>query len=131
MPGGRDNGGLGHRPGETLAVVEDESALRDVAGRSCPEPATACCRRRRPQAVELAAGTTGSIDLCVSDVVNAGMLGKELALKRLVDARPDTRVLTCPVTPSGARLAGHLDPGVALWRSRFTAVDLLTRAAAG
>ena len=70
------------------------------------------------QALELAARHEGAIDLLVSDVVMPGMLGKELA-ERLVDVRPDTRVLYMsgyaqPVLAS----QGTLDPGWPCWRSR-------------
>jgi two-component system cell cycle sensor histidine kinase/response regulator CckA len=113
--------------GETLLVVEDEAALRDVAGRILSGAGyhvlTADGGR---QALELAAVHDGTIDLLVSDVVMPGMLGKELA-ERLVDVRPDTRVLYMsgyaqPVLAS----QGTLDPGVALLEKPFTAAALLT-----
>ena len=74
-----------------------------------------------PQALELAARHEGAIDLLVSDVVMPGMLGKDLA-ERLVDVRPDTRVLYMsgyaqPVLAS----QGTLDPGVVLLEKPFTA----------
>ena len=113
--------------GETLLVVEDEAALRDVAGRILSGAgyhvlAAEC----GPDALELAARHAGAIDLLVSDVMMPGMLGKELA-ERLTDVRPDTRVLYMsgyaqPVLHS----QGTLDPGVALLEKPFTATDLLT-----
>jgi two-component system cell cycle sensor histidine kinase/response regulator CckA len=112
--------------GETLLVVEDEAALRDVAGRILTGAGyhvlTAECG---VSALELAARHEGGIDLLVSDVVMPGMLGKELA-ERLTGARPDTRVLYMsgyaqPVLHS----QGTLDPGVALLEKPFTAGDLL------
>ena len=112
--------------GETLLVVEDEAALRDVAGRILSGAGyhvlAADCGA---QALELAAVHEGTIDLLVSDVVMPGMLGKELA-ERLVHTRPETRVLYMsgyaqPVLAS----QGTLDPGVALLEKPFTATDLL------
>ncbi|WP_030443083.1 hybrid sensor histidine kinase/response regulator [Actinoplanes subtropicus] len=112
--------------GETLLVVEDEAALRDVAGRILSGAGyhvlTAECGA---SALELAARHEGGIDLLVSDVVMPGMLGKELA-ERLTGVRPDTRVLYMsgyaqPVLHS----QGTLDPGVALLEKPFTAGDLL------
>jgi PAS domain S-box-containing protein len=112
--------------GETLLVVEDEDALRDVAGRILTGAGyrvlSAECGA---QALELAARHDGEIDLLVSDVVMPGMLGKELA-ERLVVARPGTRVLYMsgyaqPVLAS----EGTLDPGVVLLGKPFTANDLL------
>ncbi len=113
--------------GETLLVVEDEAALRDVAERILSGAgyhvlAAAC----GPAALELAEQHTGTIDLLVSDVVMPGMLGNELA-ERLTKVRPGTRVLYMsgyaqPVLHS----QGTLEPGVALLEKPFMAVDLLT-----
>nr|WP_307798040.1 response regulator [Actinoplanes flavus] len=112
--------------GETLLVVEDEDALRDVAGRILTGAGyRVLAAEGGAQALELAAGHDGRIDLLVSDVVMPGMLGKELA-ERLIVARPGTRVLYMsgyaqPVLAS----QGTLDPGVALLEKPFTAADLL------
>ncbi|WP_436522732.1 ATP-binding protein [Actinoplanes sp. HUAS TT8] len=112
--------------GETVLVAEDEAALRDVAGRILTgagyQVITADCGK---QALEVAAGHSGRIDLLLSDVVMPGMLGKELA-ERLTGARPSTRVLYMsgyaqPVLAS----QGTLDPGVELLEKPFTANDLL------
>jgi PAS domain S-box-containing protein len=113
--------------GETLLVVEDEAALREVAGRILSAAGyRVLAADGARQALELAAVHEGAIDLLLSDVVMPGMLGKELA-ERLVDSRPDTRVLYMsgyaqPVLAS----QGTLDPGVALLEKPFTAADLLT-----
>jgi two-component system, cell cycle sensor histidine kinase and response regulator CckA len=118
-------GSDGH--GETLLVVEDEAALRDVAGRILSKAGyRVLAADGGTQALELAALHEGAIDLLVSDVVMPGMLGKELA-ERLVNTRPDTRVLYMsgyaqPVLAS----QGTLDPGVALLEKPFTAADLLS-----
>jgi CheY-like chemotaxis protein len=113
--------------GETLLVVEDEAALRDVAGRILSGAGyRVLAAECGIEALELAARHEGAIDLLVSDVVMPGMLGKELA-ERLTDARPDTRVLYMsgyaqPVLHS----QGTLEPGVALLEKPFTADDLLS-----
>jgi two-component system, cell cycle sensor histidine kinase and response regulator CckA len=113
--------------GETLLVVEDEAALRDVAGRILSRAGyRVLAADGGSQALELAALHDGAIDLLVSDVVMPGMLGKELA-DRLVDVRPGTRVLYMsgyaqPVLAS----QGTLEPGVALLEKPFTAADLLS-----
>jgi CheY-like chemotaxis protein len=113
--------------GETLLVVEDESALRDVAGRILSGAGyRVLAADGGPQALELAALHEGAIDLLVSDVVMPGMLGKELA-ERLVHERPDTRVLYMSGYAQPVLAAqGTLDPGVALLEKPFTAADLLS-----
>ncbi|MFI5491673.1 ATP-binding protein [Actinoplanes sp. NPDC051859] len=113
--------------GETLLVVDDESALRDVVDRILSGAGyRVLSADGGATALELARLHEGVIDLLVSDVVMPGMLGKELA-ERITDARPDTRVLFMsgyaqPVLAS----KGTLDPGVALLEKPFTAEDLLS-----
>jgi two-component system cell cycle sensor histidine kinase/response regulator CckA len=113
--------------GETLLVVDDESALRDVAGRILSGAGyRVLAADGGLHALEVAALHEGTIDLLLSDVVMPGMLGKELA-ERLGAVRPDTRVLFMsgyaqPVLAS----QGTLEPGVALLEKPFTAADLLT-----
>jgi two-component system cell cycle sensor histidine kinase/response regulator CckA len=112
--------------GETLLVVEDEAALRDVAGRILSGAGyRVLAAECGPEALELAARHDGVIDLLVSDVVMPGMLGKDLA-DRLSGVRPETRVLYMsgyaqPVLHS----QGTLEPGVALLEKPFTAYELL------
>jgi two-component system, cell cycle sensor histidine kinase and response regulator CckA len=112
--------------GETLLVVEDEDALREVAGRILSGAGyRVLAAECGSAALELAGRHEGTIDLLLSDVVMPGMLGKELA-ERLTGARPDTRVLYMsgyaqPVLHS----QGTLDPGVTLLEKPFTADDLL------
>jgi CheY-like chemotaxis protein len=112
--------------GETLLVVEDEDALREVAGRILSGAGyRVLSAEGGAQALDLAARHDGAIDLLVSDVVMPGMLGKELA-ERLVQVRPATRVLFMsgyaqPVLAS----QGTLDPGVVLLEKPFTSADLL------
>jgi CheY-like chemotaxis protein len=101
--------------------------LREVAGRILSGAGyRVLAADGGPQALALAAGHDGVIDLLVSDVIMPGMLGKELA-EHLVDVRPATRVLFMsgyaqPVLAS----QGTLDPGVALLEKPFTAGDLLS-----
>ena len=112
--------------GETLLVVEDEAALRDVAGRILSGAGyRVLAAECGAAALDLARRHDGPIDLLLSDVVMPGMLGKELA-ERLTGARPATRVLYMsgyaqPVLHS----QGTLEPGVALLEKPFTADDLL------
>ena len=113
--------------GETVLVVEDEGALRDVVGRILSGAGyRVLVADGGNRALEIAALHEGAIDLLVSDVVMPGMLGKEVA-ERLVRARPGTRVLYMsgyaqPVLAS----QGTLEKGVALLEKPFTAADLLS-----
>jgi CheY-like chemotaxis protein len=113
--------------GETLLVVEDEAALRDVAGRILSGAGyRVLAAECGPEALELAAAHEGVIDLLVSDVIMPGMLGKDLA-ERLCLVRPDTRVLYMSgYAQPVLHTHGTLDPGVALLEKPFTANDLLT-----
>src|SRR4029450_4954233 len=87
--------------GETLLVVEDEAALRDVAGRILSGAGYhVLTADGGATALELAAVHEGDIDLLVSDVVMPGMLGKELA-ERLAHDRPG---------PRGLDMSGYADP---------------------
>jgi PAS domain S-box-containing protein len=113
--------------GETLLVVEDEAALRDVAGRILSGAGyRVLAAECGPEALALAARHEGVIDLLVSDVVMPGMLGKDLA-ERLCVVRPETRVLYMSgYAQPVLHTHGTLDPGVALLEKPFTANDLLT-----
>ncbi|MEU8817721.1 ATP-binding protein [Actinoplanes sp. NPDC048796] len=113
--------------GETLLVVEDEDALRDVAGRILSGAGYQVLKAEcGTKALDVAARHSGQIDLLLSDVVMPGMLGKELA-ERLVRERPDTRVLYMSgYAQPVLHTQGTLDPGVALLEKPFTADDLLT-----
>jgi CheY-like chemotaxis protein len=112
--------------GETLLVVDDEAALRDVAGRILSGAGyRVLTAEGGTRALELAAGHEGPIDLLVSDVVMPGMPGKELA-ERFADARPDTGVLyMSDYAHSVLASRGTLDPGVVLLEKPFTAAALL------
>ena len=112
--------------GETVLVVEDEEALREVTkrifSRNGYQVITAA---DGPQALDIAVGHQGEIHLLVTDVVMPHMLGKEVAEKmRLI--RPEIEVVFMsgyarPVLAS----QGRLDPGVALVEKPFSEADLL------
>jgi PAS domain S-box-containing protein len=112
--------------GQTILVVEDEDALREVSrrilARNGYEVLTAA---NGIEALELAAGYQGDIELLLTDVVMPHMLGKELATK-MRGVRPDIEVLYMsgyaqPVLAS----QGTLDPGVALLNKPFTEAQLI------
>ena len=115
--------------GETVLVVEDEAALREVTrrifARNGYQVITAA---NGPEALGIAASHPGEIHLLVTDVVMPHMLGKEVAEKmRLI--KPEIKVVFMsgyarPVLASQDRLA----PGVALVGKPFSEADLLATA---
>ena len=122
LPGDGGRGG-----GETILVVEDEPALRDLAGRILDNAGyRVLLADGGTAALELAAQHRGGIDLLLTDVIMPGILGKELA-ERLLAADPRVRVLFMsgyahPILAS----RGTLDPGVTLIEKPFGKIELLT-----
>ncbi|MGP7996899.1 MAG: ATP-binding protein [Streptosporangiaceae bacterium] len=115
--------------GETVLVVEDEAARREVTTRilACNgyQLITAASG---PEAPDIARHHEGEIHLLVTDVIMPHMLGKEVAEKMLL-IKPETEVLSMfgyarPVLAS----QGRLEPGVALVEKPFSAADLLAKA---
>ena len=80
-------------PGETVLLVEDGEALREVLHRVLTELGyTVCVARDGEEALAVSASHSGPIHVLVTDVVMPNMGGRELALE-LWQARPETRVL--------------------------------------
>jgi two-component system cell cycle sensor histidine kinase/response regulator CckA len=78
---------------ETVMVVEDEAGVREFARRVLSEYGYRVLDARSgAEALDLAARHDGDIDLLLTDIVMAGMLGPELT-GYLTEARPDLRVL--------------------------------------
>ena len=114
--------------GETVLLVEDEDALREVTHRILTRNGyRVLTAAGGPDAVAVAADHGGPIDLLLTDVVMPHMHGQELA-ERITAARPGTRV----VFMSGYAqpfLAGDgtLPAGTVLIAKPFTQADLLAR----
>ncbi|WP_240670737.1 response regulator [Actinoplanes solisilvae] len=115
--------------GETVLVVEDEEALREVTERiftrSGYQVITAA---NGVEAIAQATAHDGEIHLLVTDVVMPKMLGKEVA-RRVRAIRPDIAVLFMsgyaePVLAS----QGRLDAGVTLVDKPFSSAELLAKA---
>ena len=113
---------------ETVLVVEDEAALRDL---------TQCILEDSGYQVLVAAGVEEALDiagrvghkldLLLTDVVMPGMSGNELA-KRVLAIRPDLRVLYMSGYADDVLLnRGGLHAGVELVQKPFTRRTLLTR----
>jgi PAS domain S-box-containing protein len=112
--------------GETVLVIEDEAALREVTRRILTRNGyQVIVAASGPEALGIAGGHPGEIHLLVTDVIMPHMLGKEIAEKmRLI--KPEIEVIFMsgyarPVLAS----QGRLDPGVALVEKPFSEADLL------
>jgi CheY-like chemotaxis protein len=118
--------------GETVLVVEDEEALREVTKRMLVRSGYhVLTAANGPEALELASHHEGEIHLLVTDVVMPLMLGKEVAEKILL-IKPEIEVLFMsgyarPVLTS----QGRLDPNVCLVEKPFSATELLKQVALG
>ena len=116
---------LGHG-GETVLVVEDEEALREVTRRILSRNGyQVLTAASGPDALKTAEHADCYIHLLLTDVIMPHMLGKELAIK-IREACPGIRVLYMsgyaqPVLAS----EGTLDPGVTLVEKPFSERDLL------
>jgi nitrogen-specific signal transduction histidine kinase/CheY-like chemotaxis protein len=115
--------------GETVLVVEDEAALREVTRRILARNGyQVITAASGPEALKIARNYQGEIHLLVTDVVMPHMLGKEVAEQVLL-IKPETEVLYMsgyarPVLAS----QGRLEPGVALVEKPFSEADLLAKA---
>jgi CheY-like chemotaxis protein len=115
--------------GETVLVVEDEAALREVTNRILTRNGYhVITAASGPEALAIADGYPGDIHLLVTDVVMPHMLGKEVA-ERMRAVKPGIEVLFMsgyarPVLAS----QGRLDPNVALVEKPFSEASLLALA---
>lgn len=114
--------------GETVLIVEDEPAIREVAQRILESAGYhVLVATDAPASVEMVRTYRGPLDLLLTDVVMPLMLGSEVA-ERVVELRPQTRVLFMsgyarPVLTS----QGTLAPGMHLIEKPFSAASLLER----
>ncbi|MEV1288113.1 PAS domain S-box protein [Micromonospora sp. NPDC049679] len=112
--------------GETILVVEDEDAMREVTHRILHRNGyDVMTASGGVEAVELAQRHDGSIHLLLTDVVMPQMLGKDVA-GRVTALRPSARVLYMSgyARPVLAE-QGTLDPGVRLVEKPFSETELL------
>ena len=114
--------------GETVLVVEDEEALREVTRRILARRGyEVISAANGKEAIDLIARYDGALDLLLTDVVMPEMLGEQVAVE-IQRLRPDIRVVFMsgyaePVL--GAR--GALDEGVVLVSKPFSETELLTK----
>ncbi|HEX8629011.1 MAG TPA: ATP-binding protein [Catenuloplanes sp.] len=119
-----------HTPtGQTVLLVEDEKALREVTERIFTRSGYhVITAAHGVEAIRLAADYTGEIHLLVTDVVMPKMLGKEVA-EKVRQLRPEIKVLYIsgyarPVLAS----KGRLDRDVHLIEKPFSALAILQKA---
>ncbi|MEV6638267.1 ATP-binding protein [Actinoplanes sp. NPDC051470] len=119
-----------HTPtGQTVLLVEDEQALREVTERIFTRDGYRVLTAADGQeALTIAADHDGEIDLLVTDVVMPMMLGKEVA-ERMLQIRPGIKVLYIsgyarPVLAS----AGRLDPDMHLIEKPYSASTITQKA---
>jgi CheY-like chemotaxis protein len=112
--------------GETVLVVEDEDALREVTRRILARNGhTVLTASSGAEAIQMSEEHDGAIHLLLTDVVMPQMLGKEVA-ERVRAIRRDIPVLFMsgyaqPVLAS----QGTMDDGVTLLEKPFTEASLM------
>ena len=113
---------------ETILLVEDEASLRQVAQRILADAGySVIAAAAGPEALTVAEGRLGEIDLLLSDVIMPQMSGLQLA-EELLRRRPELPVLfmsgfAAPLLDTG----GHLDGDVELIDKPFSAPSLLAK----
>jgi CheY-like chemotaxis protein len=112
--------------GETILLVEDEPALREVTRRLLARNGYSVVESQNPDdALRIAEHHPGPVHLLLTDVVMPKLLGKQVA-EQVTRLRPQVRVLYMsgyakPVLAS----QGSLDAGVILLEKPFSEADLL------
>jgi len=113
---------------ETILLVEDEPAVRDLAREFLELSGYQVLEARGgAEALELARRRTGAIHLLLTDVVMPGIGGRELA-ERLLAERPELKVLYMSGYTDGTiARRGMVQEGVALLEKPFTRRNLAQR----
>jgi two-component system, cell cycle sensor histidine kinase and response regulator CckA len=113
---------------ETILVVEDEEALREVARRILHAAGyDVLTAKDGDEAIELCAGYADDIHLLLTDVVMPRMSGRVLA-ERLVGARPTLQVLYMSgYTDEAIAHHGALDVGTLFVGKPFTVANLTAK----
>jgi signal transduction histidine kinase len=113
---------------ETLLLVEDEPAVREVAHRILTRNGyQVIVAANGSQALDLAKTRKGEIHLLLTDVIMPGISGKDLAAKILAD-RPSIRIIYMSGYASTVLATqGALDPTITLLEKPFTEATLLNK----
>ncbi len=113
---------------ETILLVEDEDAVRSLARRILERQGyTVLEARHGRDALRIAKGHDGALDLVITDVVMPEMSGSELA-RRLAAQRPGVPLLYMSgYTDDEIIRRGVLDPGMAFLEKPFTSGSLVRK----
>jgi hypothetical protein len=116
--------------GETILIVEDEEALREVARRIFARNGYhVLTAASGPEAIEIVRTYQGDIHLLVTDVVMPHMLGKEVS-EHIRAIKPNIEVLFMSgYARQVLNYQGMLDPNVALVEKPFSEAELMSAAA--
>ncbi len=114
--------------GETVLVVEDEAALREVTRRILARNGyQVMVAANGEEALAVSAAHPGQIDVLITDVVMPHMQGKEVA-ERVHVLQPEIRVLFMSGYTQGLLGAqGVLEPGLSLIEKPFSEAALLAK----
>jgi PAS domain S-box-containing protein len=110
---------------ETILVVEDESAVRELTRRVLESAGyRVLTATSGVEALQMLEGSTETIHLMLTDVLMPGMNGRELAL-RVTGLRPDIKVLYMTgYTPDALLRRGVLDAANRVVSKPFTVLTL-------
>ena len=109
---------------ETVLLVEDEEAVRTLAGRVLQAAGyTVLSARNGPEAIRLADEHPETIQLLATDLVMPRMSGLEVA-SQLTQTRPGIRILLMSGYPNEAAMRHGVPPGASLLQKPFNAVAL-------
>ncbi len=113
------------RGAERILIVEDEGAVRRMAGRALAAQGYAVLEAENgADALEVLARADGPVNLVLTDVVMPILNGRELA-ERLAAERPQLRVLFMSgYTDDDVVRRGLLDPGAPFLQKPFVPADL-------
>ena len=112
---------------ETVLVVEDAPAVRELAVRALEEAGYRVLQARNGREALAAAGAPGPVHLVLTDVVMPDMSGPQLA-QALGRNRPGTRVLYMSgYTENTVVHHGVIDAGVSFLAKPFTPTSLLEK----
>ena len=119
---------LVHQGHETILLVEDEPAIRDMTKKMLERQSYLVLAANTPgEALQCAQEHAGEIHLLMTDVVMPEMNGRDLA-KNLLKLYPQLKCLFMSGYPANV-IAQHgvLDPGVHFIQKPFLQRDLLTQ----